>query len=173
MNNSNSKTIINFADYEKITGNNDRRHKRNQLNKVMGQSSKAFNLFVLASVDFFYHDGNRQINIINDLLKMAQQCRGMNAGRLAGYLKKVVPHNLKEATSHGEAPKFTTKSDQYLDFSDVQLFIAANPLWYKYGNVDKSTFYTDTYLKAVVTKLKKENVNVKEFALSLLKEGAA
>ncbi len=175
--------MSNYNRFSVITDNNDRKNKRNELNKLMGTSSKAFSFFVLASIDFFYHTGSKQIDIINDLLRMAHQCRGMNDGRLGAYLSKVIPHTLHEkkqvAEKLGKSVKdvplqFGKRNDEYPDFSAIQDFVSINPHWYQYGKEDTAKqFDTEKYLKSVVSKLKKENIDLNDFALMLVKSKAA
>ena len=171
---------MNYDKFSVIKNNDDRKAKRIELNKLMGTSSKAFNLFVLASIDFFYHDGNRQINIINDLLRMALQCRGMNDGRLAGYLKNVIPHEIHEKRTMSkklgkpiaESPiAFGKKEKDYPEFSEVQSFISSNPTWYTYGKENTAKeFSTEKYLNSVVATLKKNKVDLGEFATLLIQD---
>lgn len=160
-----------YAVFKHISSNTERVKARNFLFQVTGKSGKAFNYFVIASIDFFYRDGNKQINIVNDLLKIAHQSKGMNSQRLGAYLKQVVPHEMIESVSHKSPPVFgkRLKGKDYLSLEDVQSFIDANPEWCAFGRVAKTTdFDREKYLKAVVAHLKREGENVRAFATDIL-----
>lgn len=165
------KNLYSVSDYQTIENADDRKDKRNQLARTMATDAKKFNNFVKASVQFFYGESDNHINVINDLLRMATVARGMNAGRLASYLKKIVPHKLEESTKHGEAPKFGKKLDKkdYPNQDEVIAFLMDNPYWYQHGKVDKASSFDEVaYLKTVISKLKTNKVDLAKFAGEIL-----
>jgi len=161
---------FNYEDYQNINDNTDRKAKRDALNKQLGEVGKAFNYFVLSSILFFYKDGSHSINIINDLLQMAQKSRGMNATRLAAYLRKVIPHVLDEGDNRkGIAPQFNKKNGDYLSVEDVEVFVYRNSEWFKFGNnlTTKQIFNVSDYISLVAAKLEKNNVVYIDFEQEL------
>ena len=157
--------------YAIIENNSDRKVKRNELFKDMLITGKSFNYFVLSSLDFFFNAGDKQINIINDLLKMAQKSNGMNASRLANYLKVVINHEFEEGDNAKNKPpifKGKIEATSYMDFKEVQHFISINPEWHKFGRNDSTKqFDLDTLLAMVADKIDKNNVTVVDFEKGL------
>ena len=150
---------MNYEHFSTILNNYDRKAKRNELSKMGGQFSKAFNFFVLASIEFYYQAGNKQINIINDLFVIANHTKGMNASRLAAYLKSVVPHELAEGDNKkGIAPKFFgPKTGDYLSYSEVCEFVTKHPQWALYGRNDKSTQFDELATVSTFVKVMLKN----------------
>lgn len=157
------QSIIKTAlDFSVITDKSDQKDKRNDLNQRLGQAGKDFEMFVVSSVYWFYGASDKNINVINDLLEIAHKSRGMNAARLAAYLKHVIPHKLTEAKTTKDCPKFGVKIKDtvYPVTAQWSEFLRRNPQWSKYGKVSKSTdFDLQKYLKGVVSTLKSHKVD--------------
>ena len=163
---------MNTLDYSVIENNSDRKAKRIALTVVLGQSAKHFNEFVRSSIRFFYGEGNKQINIINDLLGMAHHAKGMNANKLADYLAACIPHELVAGNSE-LPPRFAKKTSAYEETRSLA-FIKYNLAWWSYipptkEKAVKPAFDSNKYLSNVTKKLSKEltRAELKAFATEL------
>lgn len=168
--------IIKDLDFTVITSKADFKLKRNALLEHLGQGGKQFEYFVVATVNYFYNEGNNSIFAINGLLAIANASRGMNASRLAAYLKKVIPHELNEGNNlKSIAPQFTAKKEgaNYPKPEKVADFVYRNPSWSKFGKQSSSKdFELGNYLASVVAKLEREGVDAKTIAsISIIADG--
>lgn len=124
--------------YKHITSNEDRKLKRNSLSQRMGSVSRDFNDFVKASILFFYQDGNKQINIINDVILIAHHSKGaVEEARLCDYLNQVIPHKLDESEDEANCYGAKLQSKQYLTLEGLVAFLGKHGNWAKFRKPKK------------------------------------
>ncbi len=109
------------------------KNERNRLMKLTGQTGKEFNQFVKDSVVFFLTDANYSIQVINDLIKIAYQSKGMNHARLINYLDNLVP--FERAKDEKGVLLYTRKKkdSKFLDEFEARAWMISNKDWYQYG----------------------------------------
>ena len=157
-------------DYAIITSKSDQRTKRNEIMRSTGKAGKDFEVFVSASINWFYGESDHNINVINDLLVIATQSKGYNVQRLASYLKRIIPHTLLDG-----GKDLTTRFDRkiegrkYPKADKVAAFLTSNPSWSKTGKSKKAADYDQAkYINSVLAKIEKNGGNVIDFTNALL-----
>jgi hypothetical protein len=157
-------------DYTIIRDNADLKAKQSELGDSLNGMGKDFNNFVLASVSFFYGDGNKQVAIINTLIEMAYNAHGYNANKLCDYLVNLIPHKVEKKVR--AYPMLSTREGEYPSIDVMQEFVIANPQWSRYSKEAKvaKPFSQLKYAAEVLKKLEANGVNVAEFT-SLMKAG--
>ena len=161
-------------DYTLITSKGDQRSKRIELLQQTGKAGANFERFISASIVWFYGESDHNINVINDLLVIAENSHGYNVQRLASYLKRIIPHAYIEATNKRKA-HFDTKpkGKKYPTNDKVLRFLALNPEWNKTGASKTAADYDETkHVASVIAKIAKNNGNVLDFANALIKAHA-
>jgi hypothetical protein len=109
------------------------KNERNRLLKLTGQTGKEFNQFVKDSVIFFLTDANYSIQVINDLIKIAYQSKGMNHARLINYLDNLVPFE-RAKTKDGILNYTRKKKDSVFKTEhEARAWMIQNKDWYQYG----------------------------------------
>lgn len=120
-----------MSNYSIVTSDKDYTTKANALAKRGYGFAKDFSHFVAATVAYFHGGGNRNVELLNGLLSIAYDTRGMNAGHLADYLAVTVPHKMARDTEKKNRFVFTGKKKDatYPEALDVEAFLALNPNW--------------------------------------------
>ena len=120
--------------YSKIESEKDWTAKANSLAKRGNTHKKDFARFVGASLAYFYDEkgGNKNVSILNGLLDIAYSGDGLNTSALIRYIGHIVPHTVTKDRENGKRKVFTgkRKGENYPSLIEVDVFIAANPLWY-------------------------------------------
>ena len=156
-------------DYATIIDKADHKTKRNSLLQRTGEAGKDFEAFVVASIHWFYGASDYNINVINDLLRIAHQSRGYNVQRLSAYLKQVVPHKLVQSKDKKVVPAFDKKESRYLKGHELNTFLSHNPVWSQYGAQKEASDYdVDAVVARLVKTLGKNNVTIADFTNKLL-----
>lgn len=160
----------NVMEFDTIKDMADFKAKRDYLFKATGQAGKQFNTFVRATVRYFYHEGNHNVVLINDLLKVAFQSRMANFARLGAYLKQCIPHDYHNDGIKGKCPMFgARKAKVDYNWPEVEEFLKYHLEWNSYGKENKAAdFDVKKYLNNVVNMLKQNNVPVAQFCTDLL-----
>ena len=135
--------------FTNITTTTEHKIARNELLKRGGQYKKDFADFAMASVKFFFNEGNHQINIINDLLAIAANGSAKDVGTMADWLAMMIPHKLERVK--GQEVQFDTlkntvsfrfgKKESKYDNVTSLIFVNNNPKWYLYGKPAVSSVY--------------------------------
>jgi hypothetical protein len=150
MSNVNYSIVMDSKDWEK---------KANALAKRGSAFTKDFSSFVHASVVFFYGEGNRNVEIINGLVSIAYDSRGMNASHLIDYLANLIPHKVVKDKENGKRFLFAgkKKGEEY-DELGAMVWLDANPVWTEWGGMDKApkAWNPEAAIHALLVKAEKE-----------------
>lgn len=121
-----------------------------------------FNQFVRSTVHYFFHGGEKNVQVINRLLEVAYFSKGLNHSRLLAYLEQCIPHVAHSASvskAKGterevrKAPFFSGKiKGREYDWAETQAFLAVNLQWFKYGREVSHTAYSLKIAAATVAK---------------------
>ncbi len=170
------KTVERGIEFNVLNANTFK-DERNLMLKVTGQAGKQFNQFVRDSIYFFYHEGNHNVTIVNEVLRVAYLSKGINYSRLLAFLAEVIPHKATDAKrgkdkSGGSVnipPRFAEKKkDADYDWNKALDFLRSNLSWAEYGReVSHRAFSVDKSAHAVVLQLIRNGVTVDEFVNKL------
>lgn len=122
-------------DYSVILNSKDQAKKAGLLNGRGANFAEDFNSFVKASLLFWNAEdgGNKNIQIINDLLNIAYSTRGMNASKLMDYCYQAGVVHSDEEDGKGKDKKHffgaKKKKESYKSMEDMQQFLKDNPNW--------------------------------------------
>lgn len=122
--------------FSKISDIKDQRKLKANLKKRGKNFGDDFDQFVLSSICFFFEGGNKNIQIVNDLLEIAYAVKGINAARLVNYLREVIPHDIKKGKDTKEYAFTGKTADKEYDYEMVRVFLNVNPVWSQYGKED-------------------------------------
>lgn len=130
-----------MANYSTITSNKDYVSKANQLAKRGHSFAADFAQFTVATLKFFHGEGNRNIELLNGLVSIAYDTKGMNAGKLMDWIAVTVPHKIVRDKEKAERFLFAGKKKdaEYPDATTVELFLLENDKWHKFeGGASKT-----------------------------------
>lgn len=160
-----------MLNFKLVSDKDDLKAKNIYLQKALATHGLEFEQHVTASLRFFYGDGNKQINIINGLLRIAFNSNMAGSDKLLAYFKEAIPHKCSRPKI-GEAPTFGKKVDDAIYFTNDQLeaFITAVPRWHRMpkANKVKKVFNKRDYARTVAKQLLKNDVTSAEFANLLI-----
>ena len=119
-------------DYSVILNSKDQAKKAGLLNGRGSTFAQDFNSFVKASLLFWNDEGkgNRNIQIVNDLLTIAYSTRGMNASKLMDYCYQAgVVHSDEEGKDKKHFFGAKKNKESYKSMEDMEQFLKDNPNW--------------------------------------------
>lgn len=160
--------------FDTIKSMADWKIRAKQLTIDINKSTGQFNKFVKDSIYYFHTGGNYQIDIINGLLDIAYNSKGLTAPRLVAYLRQFIPHSVEKyqlKTSRRQREKFVGKKQaDYMTARECERKLFETPDWHEFGkDTTSEQFSADSYIKSVLSRLHSQKVNVVEFSQALLK----
>ncbi len=78
---------------------NSPKDKLSKLRKEKSISREEFSSLAREIVEFYYNEGNQQINLINSLIYAAHETHGINTQKLIAWLEPLIPHELIDNTT--------------------------------------------------------------------------
>ena len=122
--------MSNSIDYTAILSGSDYEKKATNLMKRGRNWSHDFNQFVTAGIMYFHGDGNHNPEVLNGLVTIAYETRGVNAGHLIDYIAKTIPHKVVKDKENKKRFIFVGKlADSEYSPIESELFLLENPVW--------------------------------------------
>ena len=122
--------MSNSIDYTAILSSSDYEKKATNLMKRGRNWSHDFNQFVTAGIMYFHDAGNHNPEVLNGLVTIAYETRGVNAGHLINYIAKTIPHKVERNKKNKKRFIFVGKlADAEYSWIESELFLLENPVW--------------------------------------------
>lgn len=122
--------MSNSIDYTAILSGSDYEKKATNLMKRGRNWSHDFNQFVTAGIMYFHGEGNHNPEVLNGLVTIAYETRGVNAGHLIDYIAKTIPHKVVKDKENKKRFIFVGKlADAEYSLIESEIFLLENPVW--------------------------------------------